>query len=176
MGATRPLFALVLAAALALLVYALGQRLARNRPAPGSAAQLAGFSGWLLLLAAGQWLAVAFLLVALVRPVPWYVDGSEAQPARLLAQTLLTVFVSSAAILMMRRSRLYPRLLRVELVLLVVLPPIEGMLMAGGNGAYVTQPKLWIGFAVRLAATSVFAATCYLYSQHSRRMRATFVR
>jgi hypothetical protein len=48
--------------------------------------------------------------------------------------------------------------------------------MADENGAYVTEPKLWIAFAVRLAATSMFAAAWYLYSQHSLRMRTTFVR
>jgi hypothetical protein len=141
-----------------------------------SSAPPEGFAGWLLLLAAGQWLAVVLLLAAFVRHMPWMIDESGPQQLRLFGQLLLLVFMAWAAILMMRKSRLYPRLLRLELVLLVVLPQIDALWIAEENGAYVTEPKLWIAFAVRLAATSMFAAAWYLYSQHSLRVRTTFVR
>ena len=67
-------------------------------------------------------------------------------------------------------------MLRLELVLLVLWPPIDALWSSDESGAYVTEPKLWIAFAVRLAATGMFAAAWYLYSEHSRRVRATFVR
>jgi hypothetical protein len=166
----------MLAVVLALSVYALGHHLARHRLPSTSAAPPEGFAGWLLVLAAGQWLAVLLLLAAFVQRLPWTFDASGPLQLRLFGHLLLLAFVACAVILMMRRSRLYPRLLRLELVLLVVLPPIDALWIAKKNGAYVTEPKLWIAIAVRLAATSMFAAAWYLYSQHSLRMRTTFVR
>jgi hypothetical protein len=176
MGATRPLLGLALAVAIALSVYVLGLLLARHRVPLSTTTPREGFAGWLLILAAGQWLAVLLLLAALVRRMPWATEGNEAQQLRLFGHLLLLALVLSSAILMMRKSRLYPRLLRLELVLLVVLPPIDSLWWTEENGAYVTEPKLWIAFAVRLAATGMFAAAWYLYSEHSRRVRATFVR
>jgi hypothetical protein len=176
MGASRSLFGLVLAVVLALSVYSLGHHLARHRVPSASAAPREGFAGWLLILAASQWLAAFLLLAALARRMPWTADASGPTQVRLFAHLLLLAFVMWAAILMMRKSHLYPRLLRIELALLVVLPPIDAVWWAEENGPYVTEPKLWIAFAVRLAATSMFAAAWYLYSQHSARMRSTFVR
>jgi len=176
MGVGRPLLGLALAVMLALSVYVLGHHLARHRVPSGSSATPEGFAGWLLAVAAGQWLAVLLLLAAFVRHVPWTIDASAPMQLHLFGHLLLLVFATWAAILMMRKSRLYPTLLRLELVLLVVLPPIDALWMADENGAYVTEPKFWIAFAVRLAATSMFAAAWYLYSQHSVRVRTTFVR
>jgi hypothetical protein len=176
MGAGRPLVGLALAVALALSVYALGHHLARHRVPSGASAPAEGFAGWLLLMAAGQWLAVLLLLAAFLRHMPWTIDATGPMQLHLFGRLLLLVFVAWAAILMMRKSRLYPRLLRLELVLLVVLPPFDALWAAEENVAYVTEAKLWIAFAVRLAATSMFAAAWYLYSQHSLRMRNTFVR
>jgi hypothetical protein len=176
MGAVRPLVGLALAVVLALSVYVLGHHLARHRVPSNSSAPLEGFSGWLLVIATGQWLAVLLLLIAFVRHLPWTIDASGPMQLHLFGHLLLLVFVAWAAILMTRKSRLYPRLLRLELVLLVVLPPADALWVVEENGVYVTEPKLWIAFAVRLAATSMFAAAWYLYSQHSLRMRSTFVR
>jgi hypothetical protein len=176
MGAGRSLFGLALAVGLALSVYALGHHLVRHRAPSTSAPPPVGLAGWLLVLSASQWLAVLLVLGSLVRRMAWTPDASEFMQLRLFGYLLLLAFVTWAAILMMRKSRLYPRLLRIELALLVVLPPIDALWLADENGTYVTEPKLWIAFAVRLAATSMFAAAWYLYSQHSLRMRSTFVR
>jgi hypothetical protein len=166
----------MLAAGLALSVYALGHHLLRHR-LPLRSAPPEGFAGWLLVLAAGQWLAVLLLLGAFARRLPRTLETSSvATQLRLLVDLVLLAFVAWAAIVMSRRSRLYPRLLRVELAALAMLPPLDAVWMAEEGGAYVTEPKLWIAFAVRLAATSMVAAAWYLYSQHSLRMRATFVR
>jgi hypothetical protein len=176
MGATRPLLGLVLAVAIALSVYVLGHLLARHRVPLPTTGPREGFAGWLLLLAAGQWLAVLLLLAAVVRRVPLTADVDEPQQLSLFVHVLLLCLSLWSAVLMMRKSRLYPRLLRLELVLLVVLPPIDALWWAEENGAYVTEPKLWIAVAVRMAGTGMFAAAWYLYSEHSRRVRATFVR
>lgn len=175
MGASRALFGLVFAVMLALSVYALGHLFARHRVPSGVTAPPQGFAGWLLVLAAGQWLAMLLVVAALLRGMPQTADTSVPAQLRLLAHLLLLAFTAATTILMMRKSGLYPRLLRVELVLLVVLPPIQAIWFAEENGSYVTEPKLWIAFAVRLAATSMLAAGLFLYSQHSLRMRATFV-
>jgi hypothetical protein len=88
----------------------------------------------------------------------------------------MLVLTLAAAILMMRRSRFYPALLRLELVLLVVLPMLGSLWPMGASGSsYVTEPKLWLAVMVRFTATAIFAALWYVYSQRSLRVRNTFV-
>ena len=180
MSASRPLLGLLLAIAVGLAAYAIARRLARYRVPPASAP--VGFGGWLMLLAIGQWLAVMHLLSEILRRLPlyqraWQTPESHGEVlGEIAARAALLGFVLYAAIMMMRRSRLYPRLLRLELVLLVVLPALAGHWLIEDSGAYVTEPKLWLAVTVRFVATAVFAALWYVYSQHSLRMRNTFVR
>src|ERR1700741_4074869 len=130
MSASRPLVGLLLAIAFGLAAYAIAQRLARYR-SPASAA-VQGFGGWLLVLAIGQWLAAMHLLSEILRRLPlyeraWQMPESRAEAlGEIAARVALLAFVLCAAIMMTRRSRLYPRLLRLELVLLVVLPALSG--------------------------------------------------
>ena len=82
-------------------------------------------------------------------------------------------FVLATALAMMRRHRLFPALLRIELVLLVVLPTL--FWATPETGSYVTEPKLWIAAALRFVATGLFAAAWFIYSLRSVRVRHTFV-
>lgn len=176
--AGRALVGLLVAVAAGLVVYAAGHRLLRGAraspPPPG------GFVGWLLVVAIGQWLAVLALLGDLLRHLPlqrqlWESGAAVAALGDLAGRSALLVFVLSAAILMQRRSRLYPRLLRIESIVLVLRPLLAGLVLVDETSLFQTQPKLWIGFAIEFVATGALAAAGYLYAQHSARLRATFV-
>jgi len=180
MAAFRPLLALLLAIAAGLAVYVIAHRLARGR-APSAATVPAGFGGWLMVLAIGQWLVVALVLAGILIRLPLYQrvletpDLGAGALGAIIGRFALFAFVAWAALLMSRRSRFYPRVLRLELLGLVVLPAL-GLWLVEEQGAYVTEPKLWLTIVVRFVATAVFAALWYVYSQHSLRMRNTFVR
>jgi hypothetical protein len=181
MGAFRPLLGLMLAIAVGLAVYAIAQRVMRQRQPP-VATTVEGFWGWLLLLAIGQWLAVLYLLSEILRRLPlyqraWETSGQRAEAlGEIVGRLVILAFVTAAAVLMTRKSRLYPRLLRIELVGMVVLPALGGLWLIEESGTYVTEPKLWLAVTVRFVATAAVAAAWYVYSQHSLRMRNTFVR
>ena len=181
MGAVRPLLGLMLALAVGLTVYAVAHRVMRQR-APMAATTVEGFWGWLLLLAIGQWLAVVHLLAEILRRLPlyqraWEMSGQRAEAlGEIVGRLVILAFVTAAAVLMTRKSRLYPRLLRIELVGVVVLPALGGLWLIEESGTFVTEPKLWLAVTVRFVATAVVAAAWYVYSQHSLRMRNTFVR
>ena len=181
MGAFRPLLGLMLAIAVGLAVYAVARRVMQQRPPPAATA-VEGFWGWLLLLAIGQWLAVLHLLAEILRRLPlyqraWETSGQRAEAlGEIVGRLAILAFVTAAAVLMTRKSRLYPRLLRIELVGMVVLPALGGLWLIEESGTYVTEPKLWLAVTVRFVATAAVAAAWYVYSQHSLRMRHTFVR
>jgi len=171
----------MLALAVGLTVYAVAHRVMRQR-APTAATTVEGFWGWLLLLAIGQWLAVLHLLSEILRRLPlyqraWETSGQRAEAlGEIVGRLVILAFVTAAAVLMTRKSRLYPRLLRIELVGMVVLPALSGLWLTEESGTYVTEPKLWLAVTVRFVATAAVAAAWYVYSQHSLRMRNTFVR
>lgn len=154
----------------------------RHRPpwAPGAAFE--GFAGALLLLAIAQWLGALWVAGDFLRQLPLYRDSLDAPQAHVAAiaeavgHLALLAFVLWAAILMTRKSRLFPALLRIELVLLAALPVHHLFLGTSGAGSYVTEPKLWLAVALRLAVIGLFAAVCFVYSLRSTRVRDTFVR
>ena len=180
--AGRPLVGLLVALAVGLVAYGAGHALLHGGRARATGAPpTAGFAGWLLALAIGQWLAVLSLLGDLLRHLPahqqlWSTGAPIAAVGDLAGRAALLALVLCAAILMQRRSRLYPRLLRLEMIVLVLRPVLAGLLLVEDTDLFETRPKLWIGFALQFAATGLLAAAGYLYAQHSARVRATFVR
>jgi hypothetical protein len=153
-----------------------------RRPLPARGALLEGFAGWLLVLAIAQWLGVLGLAGELLRQIPFYqrYGGIAEMPTATIVEAIghlaLLVFVLVAALAMTRQSRLFPKLLRIELVLLVVLTVLSLLGATSETGAYVTEPKLWIAVALRLVVTGLFAALWFAYSLRSVRVRNTFVR
>jgi hypothetical protein len=65
--------------------------------------------------------------------------------------------------------------LRFELVAAVLYPIFAVSVLAGDARVFVTEPKLWLAVALKVAVTGIVAALASLYAQHSRRVRATFV-
>ncbi len=135
---TRLLVELLLAVAVGVAVYLAATGSARRSAVPAGA-PLKGFAGWLLVLAIVQWLAVLVLAGDLLRGGATLVEA--------IGHLALLGFVLATALAMMRRHRLFPALLRIELVLLVVLPTL--FWATPETGSYVTEPKLWIAAALR---------------------------
>ena len=149
---------------------------------PTSGAPPAGFGGMLLYVAIVQWLGVVVVAGKLFWPMPPLADYFDAPQAHASAivETLghLAVFVFGlwAALLMTRRGRLFPILLRIELVGLAALPFVELIFGTTETDSYVTAPKLWIAIALRIVVIGLFAAALFVYSLRSERVRNTFVR
>jgi hypothetical protein len=181
-GASRYLFGLLVAVAVGVAIYSIGQRLVVRRSPPANGARLEGFAGWLLVLAIGQWLAVLGLFAEILRRLPFYHRSLEMPETRTIVVAQIVVhlamlaFVLGAALLMTRKRRLYPPLLRIELVLLVLLPALNGIWASEETATFVTGPKHWIAIALRFAVGGIVAALLFLYAQHSLRLRNTFVR
>lgn len=177
----RPVAGLLVALAVGLLVYAGGHRLLRGGRTAARTAPAPGLAGWLLVLAIGQGLATLSLFGDLLRHLPlhrrlWESGASVAALGDFAGRAALFALVLWASILMLRRSRVYPRVLRLEMIVLVLRPLLAAGLLIEDSDMFQTSPKLWIGFAVEFAATGLLAAAVSLYAQHSLRVRATFVR
>lgn len=171
-----------MAVAVGLAAYAAAQRFVRHQSPSAAGTPVEGFAGWLLVLAIGQWFAVLSLFGEMARQVPLYrrylalPETHTVVIAEIVVPLAVIAFVLWAAVMMMRKSRLYPSLLRIELVLLVILPALSAVWVTAETTSYVTGPKLWIAVTLQFAVTGVFAALWFVYSQHSMRMRTTFVR
>jgi hypothetical protein len=92
-------------------------------------------------------------------------------------RSLLFVFVSWSAIMMHRKSRLFPALFRIEMVLLMLLPialALLGTWMTERDGEMASglRPAAW----VRVALFAPAAGVGFVYSLRSQRFRNTFVR
>jgi len=178
----RYLIGLLLAVAVGAVVYLVARRWMNNRPAAPAGAPIEGFAGWLLFLAIAQWFAVLSVAGELLRQIPLYQrygDVPETRTATIVeavGHLAVLAFVLWAAIAMARRSRLFPGLLRIELVLLVILPVLNLFWVTSETGTYVTEPKLWIAVALRFVVTGLFATAWFVYSLRSVRVRNTFVR
>jgi hypothetical protein len=179
MGIANRLFVEVL---LALAIGGAIYLVVRRGLAPASGAPPEGFGGMLLYLAIVQWLAVVIVAARLLwRMPPWqdYVEAPQVHAsgiAEVIGHLAALVFVSWTAVSMTRRRRLFPLLLRIELVLLAVLPVVELFFAPAETDTYVTAPKLWIAIALRIVTTGLFAAALFVYSLRSERVRNTFVR
>ncbi|MGZ5909192.1 MAG: DUF2569 family protein [Reyranella sp.] len=179
MGIANRLFVEVL---LALVIGGAIYLAARRWLAPASGAPLEGFGGVLLYVAIVQWLGVVTVAARLFwRMPPWgdYVDAPRTH-ASAIAETVghlaVLAFVLWTAMLMTRRRRLFPVVLRIELVGLAVLPFLDLLFGTTETDSYVTAPKLWIAIVLRIVVIGLFAAALFVYSLRSERVRNTFVR
>ena len=168
-----------------LLALAIGGAIylaARRSLAPGSGAPTEGFAGMLLYVAIVQWLGVVVVAGKLFWPMPPLGDYFEAPQAHAsailesLGHLAVLAFVLWSALLMARRRRLFPVLLRIELLGLAVLPVVELLFGTTETDSYVTAPKLWIAIVLRIVVIGLFAAALFVYSLRSERVRNTFVR
>ena len=177
-----PLLVAVVVGALAWFVAhrsRLNQRLQR-REGP-----LEGFGGWLVFLAAMQWVAVFHTLGDVVLSLNHLKLADSASSndyaragsiAALVVRLLLFVFVLSSAIMMHRRSRLFPGLFRVEMVLLVLAPLLVAALVTWETEHAQMSAAIRAVFWIRVAILAPAAGVGYVYSLRSVRFRNTFVR
>ena len=149
---------------------------------PTSCVTLEGFRGWLLLVAAIQCLAVVGAGGELVRVGLSVHESREVMELRALAvvaivtQLAAFAFVSWTTVLMVRKRRLFPAALRLELVLLVVLPVLNLLVASLLTGTPVPTMYPWAVVAAWCVISTAFALPWFLYSLRSFRVRNTFVR
>ena len=177
-----PLLVAVTAGAIAWFI---AHRLHINQRVQASAGRLEGFAGWLVFLAALQWLAVLHTFSDFAIALGRYAqqspatEGPAAQSGLLAAvgvQGLLFVVVLGSAILMHRKSRRFPPLFRIELALLVLFPVAVGLLMTWESEQGQVPPQLALAFWIRAALFAPAAGIGLVYSFRSVRFRNTFVR
>lgn len=160
--------------------FRLNQRLKAQGAAP-----MQGFAGWLAFLAAMQWLAVLHTLgdvgvtlghrdLAEISSFSPY--GKSGYVLAIVIQVILFLFVLWAAIAMHRRSRLFPRLFRIEMALLVLFPILVALLITWEIEHGQMSPSVRVVYWVRVAVFAPAAGIGYIYSLRSVRFRNTFIR
>lgn len=176
---------LLVAVAVGLFTWFVGHaRLKRQQAAPGgSVAQ--GFAGWLRFLAAMQWLAVLHALADvgitlghrnLAEVGSFSPYGKSGYILAIVVQAILFLFVLWVAIVMHRKSRLFPTLFRIEMVLLMLFPILVALLVTWEIEHGQMSPAVSIAYWVRVAVFAPAAGIGYVYSLRSIRFRNTFIR
>lgn len=175
---------LIVALTVGLLTWFVAHRLKLNERWKGPTGASQGSGGWLLLLMVLQWLAVVHAfgdavgsfspqrLAAAAASGPWRYGGYIAS---IVVLVLLFIFVLWSAIMMHRRSRLFPKLFRVEMALLLIGPILIAFWFSWeaehGKVSELMSVLLW----VRVAIFAPAAGVGYVYSLRSARFRNTFV-
>ena len=176
-----PLLVAVAAGAIAWLV---AHRMHLNRRPKPPGGRWEGFAGWLAFLAGLQWLAVVHTFGDFLGALERYAKRASAtlSPtgqagfiAAVALQGLLFGFVLWSAILMHRKSRRFPRLFRIEMVLLVLIPAVTGLL-AWEAQRQLASSQLALAYWLRAALFAPAAGIGFVYSLHSARFRNMFVR
>jgi hypothetical protein len=151
-----------------------------KRPVQGSGLRLEGFGGWLLVVAIGQWAGILVLLGQIGNALPQY-EQYWANPlmktvivGSLITDLGLAAFAFYVAVMMTRRSRIFPALFRVQLVLIVALPVITAIWMSLVTGVPIASLD-WAPEVGRAIGRAVGAVVWILYSLKSVRVLNTFV-
>jgi hypothetical protein len=176
---------LVVAVAVGAVTWLVAHRMGLNQRLKPPAGRLEGFAGWLAFLAAMQWLAVLHTLgdlsLSLGQDKLSAVASANASwraghAAAIVLQVLLFLFVLWCAIVMHRKSRLFPRLFRLEMVLLLLVPLANALMVTWEGEHGRTSPMVEVVYWVRVAVFAPAAGIGYVYSLRSVRFRNTFVR
>ena len=165
------------------IAWAIAHRLHLNervRPASGA---LEGFAGWLLFLVLLQWSALAHALHAVL--VDWgrYTQHASASPYTRLGiltavavDWLVLLLVLLSTLMMHRKSRLFPRLFRLEMLALLAVPLVLALAVTWQSEEAQVPAAVAIVFWVRAALLAPAAGAGFVYSLRSRRFANTFVR
>jgi hypothetical protein len=150
-----------------------------------SGAPLEGFAGWLIFIGVLQGMAVLQVAGELMLHFREYqlqaptIANPYARAGRiggLVFQILLVALVLWSAVMMLRKSRTFPRLFRIELVLLVLIPVLLALLLKWVADHSALSPQLQLFYWVRAGIMAPAAAAAFVYSLRSERFRNTFVK
>jgi hypothetical protein len=176
---------LVVALTVGLLTWFVAHRLKLNERWKGTTGAPHRSDRWLLLMTVLQWLAVLHALgdVAGSLSPQRLASAAASGPYRyggyiasIVALVLLFVFVLWSAIMMHRRSRLFPRLFRIEMVLLLFVPILIALWFTWETERGKIPQMVSVLFWVRVAIFAPAAGIGYVYSLRSATFRDTFSR
>lgn len=174
---------LVVAVTVGAITWLVAHRRGLNRRLKPADGRLEGFAGWLGFLAAMQWLAVLHtvgdLSLSLGRgtlPAAASDNWRAGHTTAIVLQVLLFFFVASCVIVMHRRSRFFPTLFRIEMVLLLLVPLAVALMVTWESEHGQTSPMVSVVYWVRVAIFAPAAGIGYVYSLRSVRFRNTFIR
>jgi hypothetical protein len=176
---------LIVALAVGLLTWFVARRLRLNErwKAPTGGSQ--GPDKWLLFLMVLQWLAVVHAfgdavgslspqrLASAASSGPYRYAGYVAS---IVALVLLFIFVLWSTIMMHRKSRLFPKLFRIEMALLLFGPVLIALWFTWETEQGRISQLVSVLFWIRVAIFAPAAGIGYVYSLRSARFRNTFVR
>jgi hypothetical protein len=175
---------LIVALTVGLLTWFVAHRMKLNERLKGPPGAAQGSGKWLLLLMVLQWLAVVHAfgdaasslspqrLAAAASSGP-YRYGSYI--ASIVVLVLLFFFVLWSAIMMHRKSRLFPKLFRIEMALLLFGPILIALWFTWETEQGKVSESMSVLFWVRVALFAPMAGVGYVYSLYSVRFRNTFV-
>jgi hypothetical protein len=175
---------LIVALAVGLLAWFVAHRLRLNERWKGPTGASQSSDGWLLFVMVLQWLAVLHAfgdvvgnldprrLASAASSGPYRYGGYIAS---IVALVLLFIFVLWSAIMMHRKSRLFPKLFRIEMALLLFGPILIALGVTWeaehGKVSHLVSVLFWS----RVAILAPAAGIGYVYSLRSIRFRNTFV-
>jgi hypothetical protein len=170
--------ALIVVALLAAVGAAVWLNERRIRRARRSGVPLQGFGGWLLLLAVivvVEFLGFAGLLgTMLAEDETWMGNHSprviQFQAPVIAATTCLLFWL---CILMFRKKQLFPRVFRIHLVVMWIMPVLMALLEAASLGS--ARVPLSVS-GVEVVGTTLGTVLWWVYSVRSIRVRNTFTR
>lgn len=175
---------LIVALGVGLITWFVAHSFRLNERWKASTSPSQGFAGWLLFLALLQGLTAihAFGDIFTSISLKTHATAASSTPlgagytAAIVIRVLMFIFVLGSTIMMLRRSRLFPRLFRIEMVLLLVFPIVVALLttweIERSREPHLLSVLAWI----RVAIFAPAAGIGYVYSLRSQRFRNTFVR
>jgi hypothetical protein len=175
---------LLVALAVGLLAWFVAHRFRLNERWKGPTGASQGSDRWLLFLMVLQWLAVLHALGDVVDSLGPQRLASAASSgpyryggyiASIVALAALFIFVLWSAIMMHRKSRLFPKLFRIEMALLLFAPILIALWVTWETEHGTVSPLVSVLFWVRVAVFAPAAGIGYVYSLRSVRFRNTFV-
>lgn len=176
---------LIVALTVGLLTWFVAHRFRLNERWKGPTGASQGPDGWLLFLMVLQWLAVLHALGDVVGSFsPQRLASAESSGpyryagyiASIVALVALFIFVLWSAIMMHRRSRLFPKLFRIEMALLLLAPILIALWVTWETEQGKVSQLVSVLFWLRVALFAPAAGVGYVYSLRSARFRNTFVR
>lgn len=179
---------LIVALAVGLLTWFVAHRSRLNERwnRPSGASRTGASQGpdrWLLFLMVLQWLAVLHAFGDAVGSLSPQRLASAASSgpyryagyiASIVVLVLLFVFVLWSTIMMHRKSRLFPRLFRIEMALLLFVPLLIALWFSWETEQGRVPLLVSVMFWVRVAIFAPAAGIGYVYSLRSARFRNTF--
>jgi hypothetical protein len=141
--------------------------------------QLSGFGGWLLILAIGQCVAPLRVFVDLSGEISGYSrlatlpNGEIAAIGELFLNAVYLAFLIYVTMMMLKRKRSFPRLIRYEWFAVIVVPIIDHLWTAATLGMPLNE-LVEAGEVGRVIGSAIVMGAWVWYTSVSVRVKNTF--